>query len=215
MSTLCIVMAHHGTEETCWRHLPFWRAHTSEVVFFCPADSVISGVGDTEQIWKAGYASHAGPMAIDRFRRMLGMAVNTGHSHFLIHEYDSIHFGPLPICDGFLGANRFGDDRPERGFKGTQYLHPPLMMSAEILRRVHDGFCRIENSAEGGFWDRVLGLICELDHIPVFDFMTAGIGFSHNTIEPGMYESAVEAFKNGAILFHGMKHDALFRRFIQ
>lgn len=56
---------------------------------------------------------------------------------------------------------------------------------------------------ERNYWDRWVGLICELGGVDILYY--GKYGFSHNTIEPSLIPDAVEAKRMGCLFFHGIK----------
>jgi hypothetical protein len=207
--TLIIVMAHREAEPVCRRHLPYWKAHQHDLIFFCPNDSMLN-LGFP--CWGYGHASHHDTMANQRFLGLLGLLRNTIYKQFVIYEYDALSTKPdiSRFCDvDLLYGNIFRDDRPHRGFIGTTFIHPPLIFGRKVLTRLlHKP---PDPSCEQGFWDRMLGLMVERQKINTFNFLDHNLGFARNTIEPHDLSDAHKAAKAGCQFFHGVKSEAALK----
>lgn len=201
--SLVIIMAHREAEATCRRHLPLWQSHNCDMIFYCPLNSIVN-VG--YPVLAHGLASHHDTMANERFLKLLCLLEKTIYNQFIIYEYDAMSLrsdlSSFRKPDVLYG-NVFRDNRPEREFIGTTFVHPPLIFGRTALRRMLD--VQISPSLEHGFWDRLLGLMIERAEIQTFDFLAAGHGFARNTIEPPEYATARNAARAGAYLFHGVK----------
>lgn len=203
MNVLAVIMAHHGTEEICRRHLPYWKKDASDLVFFSPANSVVD-LPDQE-IWAWGRASHHDTEANRRFIHVLEMAARTNFEYISVHEYDSLSLGAIPLRYGRLCGNVFKIGEVDPRFKGKFFIHPPLTMDRSTLIRVVDALHEVGAEAECGFWDRLLGYACERHGIEPFSFRAHGLGYAQNTIEPCHFAEAKAAVANGAVMVHGIK----------
>lgn len=209
MRHLLTIMAHRGAQPAIDLHMPLWRAHGADIIIFCPEDSPVK-MEPGVCVLAMGKAEHHGPESIRRFRFLLNhLEQQQGYDSFSIFEYDSFCLAGhiqnyMPIKPGIAG-HRFGDNQPNRGFKGEQYFHPPLLLWKMSLEYINRAAMKVDDYAEQSYWDRWLGYVVELAGIPVHDFLKAGEGFSRNTIEPPEIVKAVEAQKAGAVFFHGVK----------
>jgi hypothetical protein len=200
MKTLLTVMAHAEAQDTFDRHRMYWERHGFQVVVMCPIDSVVR---TNHPLITIGRKSHHDAEANRRFKALLADLSKTSYDRFVIHEYDSLCFQdmhPQFNPDG-VWSNLFTDDDPK--WQGHHFLHPPLVMSREILTRVVETSRSVPDGVEHGFWDRMLGFICERGSIPMHGYGERG--FSKNTILPSDIPAAVAARKAGAIMFHGVK----------
>lgn len=195
-----VIMGHGEAWPVIHRHLPVWERLELPLLLYFPAgDSVQTG----HPTFTFGHREHHGAHAIERFRTLLLHLEGTAHDSFLIQEYDSFSLELPQITPGTVHGNLFRDDSPK--WLGGQFLHPPLAFDRAALESLVAASGLIPDHAERGFWDRWIGLVCKSGNIP-----TAGWnerGFAHNTIEPQFIPSAVEARKNGATHFHGVKSE--------
>lgn len=209
---LLVVMAHAGAQETFTRHYPEWRKHPdTDILVFVPAADRITLTPDDKPLPHVvgfGKAQHHGAEAIRRFRWLLQlMADQTQYHAFTLHEYDSFSLDSNvgPFIGNALTGLVYRDDRPDSGFKGTTFIHPPLCMSRGCLQKIVWAMAAVPDEAEHGFWDRWIGLVCERGYIPLHNLLKSGLGFSRNTIEDTDIPAAGEAVRNGARLLHGVK----------
>lgn len=216
--TLLVVMVHAEAQETFDRHLPLWEAHGCDIIVFCPFDAIVS---TRLPVWAVGKRSHHGAEANRRFKELLRMLERTTYDRFLICEYDAFCLSPkIPVffqwsdqhsmptknfSRPYVCGNVFRDDRPDRGFEGTTFIHPPLLFTHYGLQDINVQLKHLPDRCEGGFWDRMLGLACEEAGIEPLDFMKHGLGYAQNTIEQHQFGSAFEAAANGALFLHGCK----------
>lgn len=217
MNTLLVIMAHREAQETFDRHLPLWEAHKCPLLVYCPTDSQIHYPRGCTAVCY-GNASHHDAMANRRFKNLISFIANMGFDAYWIFEYDAIclsaglpHFffrGTGHSNDfesPIIGANYFYDDRPDRGFIGTLFTHPPLYLNKAGVRALDAQLKRLQDDCEQGFWDRMVGLAIQNDMgIAVVDFLKRGLGYAENTIQ--YPQQAIRAVENGAIFIHGIKN---------
>lgn len=210
-------MTHAEAQPVFERHWPEWTKHPgTDILVFHPASGAIAtppAPGCAVYDVGFGDACHHGPESIRRFRWLLRLLGDQTQYHgFTIHEYDSLSLRtePGPFIDGQLTGLVYRDDRPDRGFVGTTYIHPPLSMTRATLWQIITAMESVPDDAERGFWDRWLGLVCERGMIGLNNGL-AGFGFSRNTIEAGDIAAAVEAVRAGAYLLHGVKTEECYR----
>ena len=200
MKCLIVVMAHAAAQSTFNRHLRFWESHGQDIVVFSPQDAVVR---TKHPVIAWGTASHHDAMANERFFRMLEIISRMNYDRFCINEYDSLCFSPeIPYTeDGYLWANSWKNEDPS--FSGEWYFHPPLIMCNRVLKRIVQACKDVPFSSEKGFWDRYLGIVVQKYGIGFGTYNEQG--FSRNTIEIQDLPAAMNARRNGAVLFHGIK----------
>jgi hypothetical protein len=216
--TIVFVMAHKDAQATFDRHVPFWNAHKRDVRVFCP---VRCEVNTYHRLTSWGSKCHHGPVANARFRIMLTTMWGspTTSNHFLFYEYDSLCLDPgfSPFDSEtpgkpFIAGNIFSNNDPR--FKGSLFVHPPLAFNRQGLQAILSrcGAGKLSDAAELGFWDRWLGLACNLAGVAPHDWGKSG--FSRNTIEPPHVEEAVLAVARGAVMVHGVKDAGVLNQLI-
>jgi hypothetical protein len=213
MKPLTIIMAHKEVQETFDRHLPVWTKLNPELVVFCPLDSILDTRG--HELWAFGRKSHHDAEANRRFKHLIVRTSRMIYNATMILEYDALAFEYPEILRESIGCNVFRDDRPERGFIGTTFAHPPLYMGYHANNMLCRELEKLPNDCEQGFWDRMLGLAIENGNIPTHNFLMHGQGFSRNTIEPHDIPACVEAVRNGATMIHGVKTEACFNAIME
>ena len=189
--------------------MPFWLAHKCDLIFLCPFNSVI----ETQYPVIAMEPSMHNGTAINRkFRRMLEFWLTMAYDRFFFFEYDALCLSPeLPeISNNRVYGNLFTSDQKE--FQGHYFLHPPIAMQRPALEHLVS-YARTVPDETDRFWDRLLGYYVEYGKIPFSGW--GDIGFARNTIEPQDIPSAVSARKNGAIMYHGVKGEAVLRALTQ
>lgn len=202
---LTVVMCHAGTEQTIARHLPIWRAHGGEILFFHPKDSIPAVHRHGHPTFAFGTRSHNGPSSIARFRALLSHlnSISAGYDAIVIQEYDSLILSPEFDYDptAFMG-NKFTDD-PARRHGTPMFFHPPLVMSPAILKQVCNAMGNYSDDAGGGFWDNFIGGV--VANTGIKNVGWGQRGFSHNTIEDAHHDAMRSAIKSGAVAIHGLK----------
>lgn len=205
---LITVMAHSDAQATVNRHKPYWDALGGEVIYFCPYDSQVQVPG-RQIVTTTQKRSHNGPGSIARFRYLLNYLHGCGADRHVIFEYDSICIGSLPDWpENMIAGNVFPENNTDGRFRAGEFIHPPLCFTHNILTLLVDSMRYVPNNAEGAFWDRWLGLVCQEWQIQMHNFMETGEGFSHNTIHEAHWAGARQARINGAKMFHGIKNAA-------
>lgn len=203
-NTLVVIMAHQGGQETFNRHLPYWETHQCDILVYSPSNAPIL---TTHQQLLWGHATHHSDHANERFVFLLKVLTKMHYDGFIIFEYDAICLDPqfLPtqamLCS--YGANIFHDNRPERGFKGTTFTHPPLWFTRNGLLSIVEH--NLPYTEELGFWDRWLGYCLERIGAKPYDWLSEGKGYAKNTIEPADYDNMACAIRHGAVMLHGVK----------
>lgn len=146
---------------------------------------------------------------VNSFRYFL----STDYDRCMVVEYDTFIRGPLPEWPAGLVCNHVGGKLPDSDAK--HLLATPWYCDRETAAKiVEHGTALITEGAcdrgPHGSPDVFLSLVVD----------RAGISFTHsktftaNTIEGSPYvESAREAFRNGCLLFHGVKTRAQLESF--
>lgn len=207
MNKLIVIMGHGKAQSVFDRHVPLWCENDSPTLVFCPGDDVVKTHWPVLSI---GTSSHHDENANRRFKRLLQFMEKLSFDEFVIFEYDSFCLSnsiPESPC-GKISGNYWKNNDPDR-FKGSHWLHMPLAFSKDILERINKAAQGIPDSAEEGFMDRWLGLVCDVAGIQPAGW--GKDGFSRNTIEPWDIPEAVAARKAGAFLFHGVKTEAALK----
>lgn len=211
--TLVVVMAHREAQATFDRHYSYWKSHDADMLVVCPQDSVIQ---TKEDVLAIGRRSHHGEEANARFLRMLSLIGELNYNDFIIYEYDSLCidcnyaliFPDLAREMRVLRSNQWDNTEPHK-FRGRHYFHPPLAFSIEVLTELNKVAIAVRPSDEGGFWDRLLGVMVDMANLQADGW---GLdGFSRNTIEPHDLPAAIEAKRKGAVWFHGIKTEQCLR----
>jgi hypothetical protein len=222
------VMAHFDpvAQATFNRHLPLWQRHGAPILVFCPQNSI----AQTQlPLVIYGRASHHDAEANARFKYLLNW-LNTepalqSRRWFVIFEYDALCLSPtLPIAEIAAGLRPgeavvagpvFQEAGPVPNFKGTRYIHPPLIFNRPGLAAVCAVLKSLPDDAEAGFWDRLLGYATEVGKIPFHNLHKTGRGFSANTIEPSQIDAACSAVEKGAVWIHGVKTELCLQKLMQ
>lgn len=185
-----------------------WERLRLPITVVCPEDNPIK---TRHALVKIGSRQHHGDAAIDRFIKILDLAVGTGFPFILFNEYDSLAYKipfsmkTTPGLHGFVWT----DGDPRNGFKGRYFIHPPLFMDIETADRIIESAIKWKAlGTERGFWDRWIGMVCEKGEIPMHT--TEAHHFSRNTIEQGHIGMLVNALGKGANWFHGVKNKETF-----
>ena len=204
MNAQILIMSHSDlrAHQTFDRHLPWWRMFGWPMTAVGPATSPpYTGL----KVVRFGKASHHDAESIRRFRYFLRYAETLPCEWILLFEYDSLCLsGEVPSCfhsPGVLVGNWFRNI--DRRYVGSQFLHPPLWMHKDTLRRVLEVAKAVPDNAECGVWDRWLGYVCDIGKIDVQGW--GHYGFSRNTIHEGDLDSARRAVRGGATMIHGVK----------
>lgn len=210
MNLLIMVMTHQGVEETIKRHWPFWsanaQAHDGKVMFTCPVDSPISEAPG--EILKIGNKGHFGPTSIKRFHEIHETMLRFPADWYMLCEYDSLCLSPqLPNVwhtPGFWATICIEPTAPI-GFVAKYFFATPMMFSRDGLTQIVNAMDRLSPSAQGGFFDRWLGLLLLQEKIPWHGYQPPG--YTENTIgkEAWGHSRALEAVKNGTVMVHGIK----------
>ena len=205
MKTILTVWAHREVQATVNRHLPYWPARQGDLIFLCPVDSVIE---TTYPVLAMERSMHHGTEINRKFRRMLEFWLTMDYERFVFMEYDALCLSPeFPELDpGKLYGNLFKSD--QREFKGHFFLHPPITVCRPVLEKLV-AFAKTVPDETDAYWDRYLGYVCEFGKIPFDGYW--GLGYAQNTIQPEHIPAAVEARRNGAVMYHGVKSGAVLK----
>lgn len=218
--TMAIVLAHGKAQAAVDRHLPEWRKNAGTIVFFTPCNDRLDTCYPQYSI---GDSDAYSPSTNERTRAALRFASYADVRYVLLIEYDSLVFGEIPkwaypepyeiTCPRFKvepgGWYKGGEDG---GFKGSQFLHFPILMSIQACRKIADAMDGLPLFAEGGLTDRYVGLAAELAGVKIKDLWESGIVYTHNRITSEMIPEAVQAIERGARWSHGIKDEDVYRR---
>lgn len=209
--TLGIVLAHGGARPTVERHLPVWRDNAATIVAFTPLDDCVGLPGLPE--YSVGRSASYSPHTNQRTREALRFAAMTSFDFVLLIEYDSLIFGPIPekfypTGTGVTAAQFI--DKPGDKFKGSQYLHFPVLMTRKACSEIVDFMDVLPLHAEAGFTDRYVGYAAELAGVKVNDLNPTGFVYTRNLIEPKDLPEATAAIQKGARWHHGIKSKEVF-----
>lgn len=194
-------MAHGGAQAVFDRHHPYWEKMKAPIRYFSPEDDPIQSPLPPTLL---GKKQHHGPVANRRFKDMLLSLEEDGFEGYLIMEYDAIFTGCLKclrLDPKRLWCNLFYNS--DKDFKGTQFCHPPLLCSHQVLSDINDALEKLRDDCEKGFWDRMLGLALDESGILASNF--GYLGFSRNTVEDHDIGHLAAAARRGAQMFHGIK----------
>lgn len=209
--TMGIVLAHGKALPAVQRHLPVWKDNASTLVFFTPVDDVLDLSGCPQySIGKSdAYSAHTN----QRCREALRFASYAKIEYVLLMEWDSLIFGPIPLdCYPYswdATCPRF-TDHPGGKFKGSQFLHFPILLSIDAVRRLVKIMDAIPLEAEGGLTDRYVGYAAELAGLKISSVLDTPLCYTWNHITDAMIPQAVEACRKGARWHHGIKDHAVF-----
>lgn len=208
-----VVLAHAGTEETCRRHLPYWRRTADRTVFVVPEDQKFDMASElvVRRVKNGGsYSPETSERALDALR----IGLETGAPYVWLYEYDSLCWGPMSRDllppDGSMGSCLWPNERvspvPGKTFRAPFYLHFPQLWTASAIRIALSRKWPLE--AEHGYTDRFLGMVCHGAGIHVTDWNRMGKAYSQENITsyPNRVERCREAVRKGALFTHGIKH---------
>jgi len=205
-STLIVINAWAGAQDTLERHLPHWLAvPEADLLVACPAGSLVMV---NAPVVAMGPQAHSGAAAMNRYLLLLDFLRRTGYERFWLTDYDSICLAPLPTPAQPCGGSIFWG--PHQGYDAVHILHPPVYLHRTTLEFVCDNPLPLAD--QGGFFDRWLGRLCETNNIPMADWRALGWGFSRNTIEGEDVQLACAAASRGCFLFHGVKSREVFEK---
>jgi len=217
---LQVVMAHKQAQATFDRHARFWAHHDCDTLVFCPKGDEVVSPWPTISM---GSRQHHGPMANKRFKWLIHFLAKLDYQWFLVQEYDSFCVSPVvPIVSDqrirqamVVAGNVFTDNRPDRGFVGQTFIHPPLVISKSALIEVDKVMDKVPEWAEEGFWDRLLGFVIEQADIMPVDMLHLNLGFAKNTITQKDHPELVKAICGGVRFIHGVKDPLTFEVIMQ
>lgn len=198
MKVLQIISAHAEAQEVFDRHVPIWKNNDSENMVYCPSNSVVK---TDLPLLSWGDKGHHGEASLKRYLQLFRWMDNWDYDLFAIQEYDSFCLSkelPMPTL-GSIGANVFFNNNPESEFKGSKYLHYPLVIPKSIIRLLVCTIRANDHMAEHGFFDRWLGYWCDRERQTICDWSQGGHGWSENTI------TDASKIPKHTTLIHGVK----------
>jgi hypothetical protein len=207
MKTLLAIMSYAGANETVKRHFPYWLKAQADILGVGHTDTVCEWPKHERFIGSVNICkdSHVdGPAHIVRFLELLGVCVHAHceYDRFVIAEYDTLFFKPLPV-DLPLGLNAVLAGGRSEEFHASRFFHTPWIFDRKSAFDVWIKGQRMLNCGliEQGFIDRFLGLLLDLYDIP----FTPLPGYTHNTVELCHVAEARGAIKAGYFTIHGVK----------
>lgn len=217
MRNLIVVMAHGGAAATVERHKKYWEPW-GEVVYLVPANDTLPG--DRGIQWAYGVSQHAGFEVNRKVLLGLQQAVKRLPDNIIFLEYDAFILGNdnswlYKIPDDTIWCPAFRDIRDNRGFVGTTFTHPPLVMGIKVAGKLIRAMEAVGVGVESGFWDRYVGLVCEQYGIKIQNMWDEKLCYARNPIEGQYLDAACDAVRNGAIFIHGIKDEPSLRRIEQ
>lgn len=204
MKSTALVLAHGGARDTVLRHQPHWEHLSEQVIYSTPSDDPLRDFHGHQFVW--GKSSRYDANTNLRTREALRYAMSLDPEWLWFYEYDAVCFEAPPAKlrnKKSISASRFRNF--DDSFKGSIYLHSPLLIGRDALPALVDAMFSLPDDAELGFGDRYFGLAVDRAGIPVIDTLAAGFSWSMNHIEPKHLGEARKAYRNGARMSHGIK----------
>jgi len=210
-NTLIVVMAHKEAQETFDRHLPYWEAHGSPIVVWCPSTALVKT--SHEQLG-FGTPSHHDAEANRRFKAMCRMCLSkTEYDRFVIFEYDAIcvrkdfPWGTDPLE---IRGSWFHDKYKTcggTGWRGHWFCHPPFLIHRPAMEKIVSRQETFPDDIEAGNWDRMFGTAAEEEGLGMYNLRSTvpPVAYTANSFEHGYYHEALAYAKSGAYMFHGIK----------
>lgn len=224
-STVGIVLAHSSAAETVKRHIPYWLKICSHLVLVIPEDHTINIKHPAVTVYRLMLNATAySPATSARFHQAIDVALkNHSAEHYVIFEYDSLCWGPIPdsiVPHGKqVTACQWPNEAisPIRGlqFQARYYLHFPQIFPREALQSVSDAIRdKVPYEAEHGYTDRFVGAACIAAGLKVIDTRSIGLAYSWQDISkyPARVNACIEAVKKGVIFSHGIKDAPSLKR---
>lgn len=219
--TLGIVLAHGAAKETVLRHLPYWFKVCGTILLVTPVGQKLQlnleNVIEYEMVVDGGsYSTLTNQRTFLALDCALNLYRESPYEYFILFEYDSLCWGPIPdaavpppgAMSGIVWPNEKVTPIPGKPFKGNFYLHFPHIYSAEGLALTVKAMKHLVSmDAEWGYTDRYIGLAVERAKVPVVDTRKMGLAYSYENISkhPDRVLGCIEAVKKGAIFTHGIK----------
>lgn len=207
-----MVLAHGAAIDTVRRHLPIWREFHDRVIICSPADDPVQ-LPDVWGFVTGRSSRYAAETNVRTLRAML-LASELRPNFLTFCEYDALLWRwpeelvhSLAAKNGFekgwVAASLFHND--DAKFKGSFYLHSPIIFSREAIPRVAVEMANLPRDAEHGFGDRYFGLAVENSGIPVMNGHDCGLSYSQNHIQRHHWEDAKNVISAGGCFSHGIK----------
>jgi hypothetical protein len=209
-----IVLAFEGAKGTVERHRKYWEAQ-GDVVYVCGQGDALQGEYGLQ--WVYGPAEHHGFASNRKVLLALKQAIQGFPTNVLLMEHDAFILKPFKewghaIPTDAIWCPSFSDTRPNRGFVGTRFCHPPIIMNHRMACRLVSAMEALGPACEDGFFDRYIGLACDQHGIKVQDMWAEGLCYARNPIEGHYLDEACEAVKKSAIFIHGIHTEDNLRR---
>lgn len=199
MKPLLLIFAYSGMDDMIERHYPTWEKAECDILLCFPTDAPCKRGGlafDTS----CHYGAPLMRRTFAAFKHVLRMGYNT----YYCIEADSVCLGKAPraLPDGL---HCFAWDNHGTSFKATRYPHWPWGMNRLTLVMLEAISRRYDPAQEHGFPDRLVGLICEENGIPMIH--RPDLCHSRNRISDSKEHEAEarQAIKDGVTFIHGIK----------
>lgn len=214
IKTTILVMAHGAVLPTIERHEKYWT-RWGDVTYLTAFNDGIPGNRGLQ--FSYGPPEHHGFESNRRVLYGLKQATQGMPTNIILMEYDCLILGNdkswlKQVPKDAIWCPAFNDTRVTRGFVGTTFCHPPVVMNTKMACHLVHALEEIGPGVEFGFWDRYVGYACEQYQIPIQNMWTSGECFARNPIEGEYVDQACEAVKLGARFIHGVKDEATLRR---
>ena len=204
MRALLFITGHSTDADRIARHGPLWRANSD--AFRLSMSDHAAGF-HVEQDHIIGPPGHSGPKAIQRmkavFRQAHADALALRCDAIVVGEPDTVIFRPIPEPEkDTLHAPLHVNTEPHR-FRAPFYAHPVLRMTTATLGHICDVLADFPDTAEDGFGDRLIPLLCDAAGIAVNN---DPLTYSRNALDtPEYIAGAQECLRNGGWGIHGIK----------
>lgn len=214
MKNTILVMAHGKVLPTIERHEKYWT-RWGDVTYVTSVNDGIPGSRGLQ--WAYGPPEHHGFECNRRVMLALKQATQGFPTNIILLEYDCLILGQdkswlKMVPRDAVWCPAFSDTRATRGFVGTTFCHPPLVMNCRTACHLVEAMEKLGPACEAGFWDRFVGHVCEQYAIKIQNMWNTGDCFARNPIDGEYLDSACEAVSKGARFIHGIKDEPSLRR---
>lgn len=206
MTTL-IVQSWSGANDTVIRHWPYYEAAGADRIIGGGTDNGKTKFPDGVDVLKIGDDRYLHGSNVNR-RLMFTLDHCTGLAgdHFVISEYDTVFFKPIPRWTGVGGYCAGG---ATWGSKSAAFYHNPWLIDREHIYRLRDEMALILSEGHCGYGtpesspDVFFAWACERLKITVQQVLRQ---YSRNDLHRQDYlDEAREAVRTGVHCVHGVK----------
>jgi hypothetical protein len=220
-----IVLAHGAARDTVIRHMPYWFKVAHRLLILVQEEDELN-ISDP-RVTVARRVPNGGSYSTEtneRVRAAMNLALETPSKYYMLFEYDSLCWGPIPsVCippDGLLAASVWPNEPvspiPGKTFKARFYMHFPQLYTRKALETVVETMNTvIPISAEHGYIDRYIGLAVQEGGVQFIDCKMMGFSYTWANISrfPEKVRQCENAVKNQGVIFtHGIKDEPSLRR---